>query len=204
MMIDQRREGVVPREEDIQFAASIASREPAAVHALFSAYTHGVSRYVMHLVPDLTDSDLEDVVQETFIGVLRSARDYRGDCSLSTFVLRIAHHKAIDVLRRRTTQNKHESTFASLTTPSGEEIEIPDNGASIEDGIIMSQHIAQVRRSLAELPADQRRALMLRYVFGMRVDAVARRMNLSHRMAELLITRGRAALKGRLRDLLDG
>jgi DNA-directed RNA polymerase specialized sigma24 family protein len=68
----------------------------------------------------------------------------------------------------------------------------------------MSQHIAQVRRSLAELPADQRRALMLRYVFGMRVDAVARRMNLSHRMAELLITRGRAALKGRLRDLLDG
>lgn len=204
MMIDQRREGVVPREEDIQFAASIASREPAAVHALFSAYTHGVSRYVMHLVPDLTDSDLEDVVQETFIGVLRSARDYRGDCSLSTFVLRIAHHKAIDVLRRRTTQNKHESTFASLTTPSGEEIEIPDGGASIEDGIIMSQHIAQVRKSLAELPADQRRALMLRYVFGMRVDAVAHRMNLSHRMAELLITRGRAALKGRLRDLLDG
>ena len=86
MTIDHRREGGVPREEDVEFAASIARKEPAAVHVLFTAYTHGVSRYVMHLVPDLTDSDLEDVVQETFIGVLRSARDYRGDCSLSTFV----------------------------------------------------------------------------------------------------------------------
>ena len=203
MTIDHRREGGVPREEDVEFAASIARKEPAAVHVLFTAYTHGVSRYVMHLVPDLTDSDLEDVVQETFIGVLRSARDYRGDCSLSTFVLRIAHHKAIDVLRRRTVLNKHESTFASMTTPSGEEIEIPDGTTSIEDSIILGQHIAQVRKSLAELPADQRRALMLRYVLGMRVDAVAYRMNLSRRMAELLITRGRAALKGRLRDLLD-
>ncbi|MCX6018601.1 MAG: hypothetical protein NTZ50_08880 [Chloroflexi bacterium] len=44
---------------------------------------------------------------------------------------------------------------------------------------------------------------MLRYyVLGMRVDAVTHRMSLSRRMAELLITCGRAALKGRLRDLL--
>ena len=36
----------------------------------------------------------------------------------------------------------HESTFASMTTPTGDEIEVPDGAMSIEDGIIMSQHVA--------------------------------------------------------------
>jgi RNA polymerase sigma-70 factor, ECF subfamily len=192
--------GGTQRDSDIALAASVARNDPTAVNTLFTEYVNAVSRYVVHLVPDLTESDLEDVVQETFIGVLRSAPEYRGDCSLSTFIMRIAHHKAIDALRRRQVVEKHESTFASMT---GEDIDISDGTTSIEDGIISNQQIAMIRKSLSELPEDQRQAITLRYVLGMKVDDVADTMKLSRRMVELLITRGRSALKGKLSGLME-
>jgi RNA polymerase sigma-70 factor (ECF subfamily) len=188
------------RDSDIALVAAVARNDPTAVNTLFNEYVNAVSRYVVHLVPDLTESDLEDVVQETFIGALRSAPEYRGDCSLSTFIMRIAHHKAIDSLRRRQVVEKHEATFASMST---EDFDISDGTTSIEDGIISNQQIAMVRRSLSELPEDQRQAITLRYVLGMKVDDVAEAMGLTRRMVELLITRGRSALKGKLSGLLE-
>ncbi len=188
------------RDSDIALAAAVARNDATAVNTLFSEYVNSVSRYVVHLVSDLTESDLEDVVQETFIGVLRSAPEYRGDCSMSTFIMRIAHHKAIDALRRRQVVEKHESNFASM---ANDDIDISDGSTGIEDGIITGQHIAMIRRSLSELPEDQRQAITLRYVLGMKVDDVAETMKLSRRMVELLITRGRSALKGKLSGLLE-
>ena len=195
------RGGAQPqRDSDIALAAAVARHDPTAVNTLFTEYVNGVSRYVVHLVPDLTESDLEDVVQETFIGVLRSAAEYRGDCSLSTFIMRIAHHKAIDAFRRRQVVEKHESNFTLIT---GEDREISDGGTGIDQDIISKQQIAMVRKHLGDLPEDQRQAITLRYVLGMRVDDVAETMNLSRRMVELLITRGRTALKNKLSSLVN-
>jgi RNA polymerase sigma factor (sigma-70 family) len=114
--------------------------------------------------------------------------------------MRIARHKAIDSLRRRQVVEKHESTFATM---SNEDFDISDGTTSVEDGIISNQQIAMVRRSLAELPEDQRQAITLRYVLSMKVDDVADTMGLSRRMVEMLITRGRSALKGKLSGLLE-
>jgi RNA polymerase sigma-70 factor, ECF subfamily len=200
MVSDYSEGGGSRRDSDIALAASVARNDSTAVNTLFNEYVNPVSRYVVHLVQDLTESETEDVVQETFIGVLRSAPEYRGDCSLSTFIMRIAHHKAIDALRRRQVVEKHESTFASM---SGEDRDISDGTTSVEDGIISNQKIAIIRRSLSELPEDQRQAITLRYVLNMKVDDVAETMKLSRRMVELLITRGRSALKGKLSGLTE-
>jgi RNA polymerase sigma-70 factor (ECF subfamily) len=187
------------RDGDIALAASVARNDATAVNMLFNEYVNPVSRYVVHLVPDLTESEVEDVVQETFIGVLRSAPEYRGDCSLSTFIMRIAHHKSIDALRRRQVVEKHESTF----TVMGEDRDISDGTTSVEDKMISEEAIAAVRKCLSELPEDQRQAITLRYVLNMKVDDVAETMKLSRRMVELLITRGRSALRGKLGGLLE-
>ncbi len=200
MATDYSGVGGTQRDSDIALVAAVARNDTTAVNTLFNEYVHAVSRYVVHVVPDLTESDLEDVVQETFIGALRAAPEYRGDCSLSTFVMRIARHKAIDSLRRRQVVEKHESTFAAM---ANEDFDISDGTTSVEDGIISNQQIAMVRRSLAELPEDQRQAITLRYVLSMKVDDVADTMGLSRRMVEMLITRGRSALKGKLSGLLE-
>lgn len=187
------------READAQLLKAVARNDQGAVARLFNEYEVAVSRYVCHTVPDITEEDLQDVVQETFIGVLKSAGDYRGESSLSTWVLRIAHYKAIDALRRRKVVERREETIEGMS--SDEVSFVGDTSADVEEELVNEQDVVLVRKALMALQEDQRQALTLRYVMGMRVDAVADAMKVSRRKAELLITRGRAALKERLVEL---
>lgn len=187
------------READIALLKSVATYDQGAVAQLFTQYEVIVSRYVCHTVPDIGEDDLQDVVQETFIGVLKSAGDYRGDSSLSTWVLRIAHYKAIDALRRRKVVDRREEAIENMS--SDEVSFVGDASADVEEELVNEQDIGLVRRALAALDDEQREALTLRYVMGKRVDDVAATMKVSRRKAELLITRGRAALRERLAEL---
>jgi RNA polymerase sigma-70 factor (ECF subfamily) len=198
-MRDDNLERTSQREADMALLQEVARNEPDAVGRLFAEYEITVSRYVCHTVPDITEADLEDVVQETFIGVLRSAKDYRGDSSLSTWILRIAHYKAIDALRRRKVVEKREETIENMS--SDEVSFMGDASADVEENVVSAQDIMLVRKALSLLPEDQKQAITLRYVVGMRVDDVAETMKVSRRKAELLITRGRAALRERLAEL---
>lgn len=185
------------RTEDL--IQRLINNDSDAVEQFFVEYEPAVSRYIVHTVPDITEEDLADVVQETFIGALRSLKDYRGDSSLTTWVLRIAHYKAVDALRRRQVMNKREEAIENMS--SDEVSFVGTASADVEEDVVDEQDIALVRRALASLPPDQRQALTLRYVNGLRVDDVAATMNVSRRKAELLITKGRAALRERLIEL---
>jgi RNA polymerase sigma-70 factor (ECF subfamily) len=198
MTNDYLNGGVTQRDSDIALAAALARNDDNAVNTFFTEFVNPVTRYVVHVVSDIGESDLEDVVQETFIGVLRAMPEYRGDCSLSTFVMRIAHHKAIDAFRRRQVVEKHEG---NLTTITGEEPDILDANSNVEESIISQQRVAAVRKVLAELTEDQRQAITLRYIIGMRVEDVADTMKLTRRMVELLITKGRSAIRDKLSGL---
>lgn len=185
------------RTEDL--IQRLINNDSDAVEQFFVEYEPAVSRYIVHTVPDITEEDLADVVQETFIGALRSLKDYRGDSSLTTWVLRIAHYKAVDALRRRQVMNKREEAIENMS--SDEVSFVGAASADVEEDVVDEQDIALVRQALASLPPDQRQALTLRYVNGLRVDDVAATMNVSRRKAELLITKGRAALRERLIEL---
>ncbi len=185
------------RTEDL--IQRLINNDSDAVEQFFVEYEPAVSRYIVHTVPDITEEDLADVVQETFIGALRSLKDYRGDSSLTTWVLRIAHYKAVDALRRRQVMNKREEAIENMS--SDEVSFVGTASADVEEDVVDEQDIALVRQALASLPPDQRQALTLRYVNGLRVDDVAATMNVSRRKAELLITKGRAALRERLIEL---
>jgi RNA polymerase sigma-70 factor (ECF subfamily) len=198
-MQDDNLDRSLQREADLALLREIASFDQNAVSRLFAEYEVTVSRYVCHTVPDINEEDLQDVVQETFIGVLRSAKDYRGESSLSTWILRIAHYKAIDALRRRKVVEKREETIENMS--SDEVSFMGDASADVEDGMVSAQDVLLVRKALSQLPEDQKQAIVLRYVLGMRVDDVAETMKVSRRKAELLITRGRAALRERLAEL---
>jgi RNA polymerase sigma-70 factor (ECF subfamily) len=198
-MLDDNLDRSLQRDADMALLREVANHDQNAVARLFAEYESMVSRYVCHTVPDIIEDDLQDVVQETFIGVLRSAKDYRGDSSLTTWVLRIANYKAIDALRRRKVIEKREETIENMS--SDEVSFMGDASADVEEGMVNAQDILLVRKALSQLPIDQRQAIVLRYVIGMRVDDVAETMKVSRRKAELLITRGRAALRERLAEL---
>jgi len=183
----------IPRGEDIELASAVSRNDPNAVSQLFAFYNEPIARYIRTVAPHLSDNDTQDIVQETFIAVLHSIKDYRGESSLSTWVLRISYFKSIDFLRRHKSLEKSESPLSDVA--ANEDINFVDPAGSAEDKAISNEEIQLIYKGLASLPEEQRQVIYFRYVMGMRVEDVAETMKLSRRMVELHITRGRSALR---------
>lgn len=109
----------------------------------------------------LADSALaEDIAQEALMRAWRHAPVYdprRG--SVSTWVLTIARNLSIDALRMRRAVPTDPDDLISLAMASGE--------LSPEGIALRADSARGVRRALGALPAEQRRALVLAYFYGM-------------------------------------
>lgn len=167
----------------------IARHDRDAMTEFFLAYETSVCRYVRHVLSGVAEDDLQEIVQETFLAVLRSAGTYRGEASVATWLLQIARYKSTDWLRRHQRIRRREVALDA----SEEAGELASNG-----GTEATDDLVQLRRALGLLPDEQREALTLRYVLEMSVDEVAQVMRYSRRKVELLITQGRAALRALL------
>jgi RNA polymerase sigma-70 factor, ECF subfamily len=191
------------RKDDAILARDIARHDPNAVEQLFRDYQDAVTRYIYHVAPNIIESDMQDVVQDTFIAVLQSVKDYRAESSLSTWILRIAYFKAVDLLRKHKSLGRQETTFSEFSNNDeqfSEEVAFADPGPSVEDVVVSGEEMTLIRKLLHQLPDEQRQVLTLRYVSQMRVKDVARVMGISRRMVELHITRGRSAMRKKYLD----
>jgi RNA polymerase sigma-70 factor (ECF subfamily) len=103
--------------------------------------------------------DAEDVAQEAFIRIFRHAEAFdarRG--SVSTWALTITRNLAIDSIRvrRGVPTDPDDRVFLELMSNERQ----PDTSALTADGVV------RARAGLAELPIEQRRAVVLAAVYG--------------------------------------
>jgi RNA polymerase sigma-70 factor (ECF subfamily) len=108
----------------------------------------------------------EDVAQEAFARAWRHAGAYdprRG--SVPTWLLTITRNLAIDAVRTRRTSPVDPETFAALASVSPEHS--PGAMAEREDDS------GRLRAALAELPEEQRRALVLSAILGRTAQEVS-------------------------------
>ncbi|MGH8951257.1 MAG: sigma-70 family RNA polymerase sigma factor, partial [Acidimicrobiia bacterium] len=107
----------------------------------------------------------EDVVQDTFVGLWRSPERYdpaRG--SLRTFLLTIAHRRAVDIVRSEEARTRRESRP-------------PDPvHFDLEDEVWTRRLSDDVRSALVDLTDDERAAISLAYFGGLSYVQVARRL----------------------------
>ena len=92
----------------------IARRDRTAFETFFRAHAPAVHRFVGDLVRD--ESLAEELTSDVMVEVWRSAGKFGGRSQARTWVFGIAHHKAIDALRkRRTTLVRLDEALASLS-----------------------------------------------------------------------------------------
>jgi RNA polymerase sigma-70 factor (ECF subfamily) len=101
----------------------------------------------------------EDAVQEAFLTVWRqSERVDAARGKLTSFVLTIVHHRAIDALRSRKGQmSKQVSLDPELVEKAG-----PD----VTERALLALDRDAVRDAVAQLPDDQRQTVMMAYFEG--------------------------------------
>jgi RNA polymerase sigma factor (sigma-70 family) len=150
------------RREDLNDAALvelISKPDPDALGVLYQR--HGTACYRMAVRITANQALAEDAVQEAFTGLWRDPGAYTpGQGSVRSWLLGLTHHKAVDMVRRETAQQRRQNAQAAqqaLDPPVA-----ADPAAAAWAGI----RAAEVRAALGELPEPQRHALALAYFGG--------------------------------------
>ena len=134
----------------------------------------------------LTDSaEAEDIVQEAFLRLLKSAPRYRPTAKFRTYLARIVVNLCLDF------RSKKHPVYCD-TIP-----ERSDMGNNPEVLLHNKETANELKRALSELPPTQRIAFLLRHLEGFTYSEIAEAMNISARAVDSLLQRGRQTLRSR-------
>src|SRR5688572_22581467 len=98
--------------QDTELIRRIAAGEEAALRALLAAHQTRVFRFVLRLVGN--EAVAEEVMSEVFLEVWRNAARFEGASAPGTWILSIAHNRAVSRLRKRREETWDEDAAGSL------------------------------------------------------------------------------------------
>ena len=154
-----------PSGSDGDLMARLAAGDAGALEELYDRHAATLYGVIARLVPDRLDR--EEVLQETFLAVWRHARTYDGRRgSLSSWLLAIAHRKAIDLLRSRRSRPPELPTPGLLrASRAGNQDGLYEAGQG-PDSLSASAQRDAVARALRRLNAQQLDVVVLAYLYG--------------------------------------
>ena len=147
----------------------------SAISTLIDKYNRRVRDYLRMMVKDNDVAD--DIAQETFIkavSVIDEGR-YVDNGKFASWIMRIAHNKALDFFRAQKSNNsinETDSGYNILGTMCYSE-------KSIEENIISDQISADIRALVDLLPEEQREVVMLRYYSDLSFKEIAEQTGVS-------------------------
>ncbi|MBI2324073.1 MAG: sigma-70 family RNA polymerase sigma factor [Chloroflexi bacterium] len=144
----------VERDDNV-LAEALAARDLSALSGLYDRYGR-VSYTLAYRILGEPEA-AEDVVQDAFLAAWRGAGTFRRERgNVRSWLLSIVHHRAVDVLRRRTAFRPAPLEAADHTAS---ELDTAEEAArNVERG--------SVRAALETLPEAQRRTIELAYFGG--------------------------------------
>ncbi|MBB4935412.1 RNA polymerase sigma-70 factor (ECF subfamily) [Lipingzhangella halophila] len=133
--------------------------------------------------------EASDALQDAFLSAFRGAHRFRGDAQVSTWLHRIVINACHDRMRRKLVRPAVPTDDATLDVLSNERVRGTSPDPSARSDSSMDVHTA-----LAELPAEQRFALILVDMLGYRVDEAAEILEIAAGTVKSRCARGRARL----------
>ena len=145
--------------------------DPDALKEIFDQYHKKVYRIAYGVVRQREEA--LDIVQEVFIKLYRSIRNFKSKSKFYTYLYRMAMNTAIDHVREM-----RRAPFSSLDGMEGFQ---PSDGVEKRpDSILLRKELEEkVKRVLEKLPNDQRMALIFREVEGLSYQEMAEAMGCS-------------------------
>lgn len=186
--------------EDAELLGKLLKGDEGAFVELVSRYQESLVRVARYYV--VNDQSAEDVVQETWIAVLRGLERFEGRSSLKTWLFRICVNRArtIGVREHRTVPVDVGASEASVApsrfNQAGLWIEPPRPFTeTVEDALVNEPLVRLVHESIARLPATSRAVVTLRDVEGLTTAEVAELLDLSEANVRVILHRCRAKIR---------
>jgi RNA polymerase sigma-70 factor (ECF subfamily) len=166
--------------------------ELADVNTLCATYRSRIYRYALL---SLRDPDLaETVTQDCFLRAYKAREDFRGDCSVATWLTRIATNLIRDCTRSRKFQ--FWKTAGSTALEAGDIADrLRSPGISPENSLVVREELVKVWDAVDALPDKQRSVFVLRFVEEMELPEIATAMGLHVGTIKSHLHRGLAAVR---------
>jgi len=170
-----------PRDESALIEASQAG-DPRALDELVRRNQDRVYSFAMRMCRNVEDA--KDILQETFLGVVRSIRDFRAESRFSTWLYRIASNACLKKRRRGVFDPEPEqeiSLDALMPRPDaeGRKPEIPDWSEDAERALLRGELVQQMEAAIDKLPREYKIVIILRDVEGFSAEETADLLKLS-------------------------
>jgi RNA polymerase sigma-70 factor (ECF subfamily) len=150
---------------EAELLQALQSRDEQAYSYLYDRYSKALFTIVVQIVPQ--QELAEDVLQEVFLKIWQNIKSYDlNKGRLYTWMLNIARNQAIDKTRSKEFNNRGKTTELSenvYSSKQGTEAKIDDIG---------------LKKTLNNLPEDNRRLLELAYFQGYTQDEIAKMLNI--------------------------
>lgn len=155
-------------DQDLELMQRIAADDESAISELYDRFGSLVYRMAYQAMP--TRSDAEDVVQEVFVRLWRTAGRYDPKrAALVTWVMLIARRHMVDRLRR---------TRARVRTSTLEDgWSVPQSGAEAKSPMEHDERFIAVMQRIESLPELQKTVVKRAYLNGQTLKQIGAELN---------------------------
>jgi RNA polymerase sigma-70 factor (ECF subfamily) len=147
--------------------------------------------------------DAEDVTQQTFLSAVKHLGEFRGDASFETWLLRIATHAALKIIRKRKALSV---TSLEANTDDGQGVPHPEFIADWRESPEQLMERSDTRelldKALAELDEKHRLVFLLRDVQQLSIKETAEALGLTEANIKVRLLRARLKLRESLTRVL--
>lgn len=177
---------------DVQLCERVAGGDDQAFEALVLRYQNRIYAFCARMLADAAEA--EDVAQEVFLTLHKSAGEFRGDAAFSTWLYRIAKNQTLNRIkylerRGRSRRDPIEALHDKLA----------DHDQSPPEQRLSDEQTARiVEAHLAELGEEQRTVLVLRDLEELSYEEISSITGLPLGTVKSRIHRGRSVLAERL------
>ena len=188
-------------DPDAALMLRVKRGDRGAFEDLVNKYKQPVMNIICRTIGDATEA--EDLCQNVFVQVFKSADRYRVSAKFSTWLYTITRNLCLNEIRRR---SRHPADSLDVTHPDNDtqplrQFEDTKN-PSVPETLLREELERKIQQALEELPDNQRIAILLCRQEDVSYEEISRVLGCSLSATKSLIHRGRETLKQRLKPYL--
>ena len=195
--IDRTLGGAGNDAEDVRLMELVARGDTAAFQTLIERHQPLVVGTVARMLG--SNSDVEDLAQQVFLRVWRSAGRYVPRAKFTTWLLKITRNLVFNEMRR----TKRQAHIPMQIEPQGDDLPIKDESVQSPAESLLEHELQQaIEDAILQLPETQRMALILRRYEGRSYEEIGEILDLSVPAVKSVLFRARTELRARLANYL--
>ncbi|MEM8524167.1 MAG: RNA polymerase sigma factor [Bacteroidota bacterium] len=177
-------------QNDFDLIQAISNKEEQAFATLYNLYSEKI--YNTALSYTKKEEDAEEITQNVFIKIYKSAATFKENSSVNTWIYRIVVNTSLNYLKK-----KNRLTLFKNSLTNAQTIDFEHPGVLLEN----KENAAALYQAMDALPNNQKTAFILSYIEELPRQEVANIMETSLKAVESLLQRAKKNMRSELEKI---